>query len=361
MMDAFLSLLFQVYVYLKSARSLAAGFVERRTSLMTSTRHVIALIFAVLSVSLADRASGQAAPSVSEYRGTCDASAAVSMGNGHFIVANDEDNLLRVYRFISPDPVRTYDLDSFAKADPDKPEMDIEGAAKVGSRIYWITSHGANRNAKYRPGRRRFLATDIGFKDGRPEVTPVGHAYADLLDDLIESAQLKKYSLGAAAEIAPKDEGGLNIEGLAATPGGALLIGFRNPIPGGNALIVTINNPSDVIQGKIPVIGPVVELPLGGLGIRSIERNGESYLIVAGPHSGKGDFRLFRWQGPLGTAKLTPVPAPKFEDLNPEALFVSSKGRVVILSDDGGKKIDGVDCKDLPVEEQRFRARTISP
>jgi len=281
------------------------------------------------------------------------------MGNDHFIVANDEDNSLRIYRLGYPDPVMAYSLDSFAKVDPEKPEMDIEAAARIGNRVYWITSHGANKNAKDRPGRRRFLATDISFKDGEPEVTPVGLAYADLLDDMNASSQLKKYRLDDAAGIAPKDEGGLNIEGLAETPTGALLIGFRNPIPGGNALIVTINNPGDVVQGKKPEIGPVLELPLGGLGIRSIERNGDIYLIVAGPYEGNGTFRLFRWQGPSGTAKPIPVLTLDFGDLNPEALFISAKGGTHILSDDGGREINGVDCKDSPVEEHRFRAITI--
>ena len=337
------------------------GFKKGRRSLILSPRHLAGFLFAALASSLAGCAPVQAEPPVSEYRGTCDASAAVSMGDGHFIVANDEDNSLRVYRLGYPDPVMAYSLDAFAKVDPEKPEMDIEAAARIGSRVYWITSHGANRNAKFRPGRQRFFATDIGFKDGRPVITPVGVAYTGLLDAMAGARQLQKYRLDEAAWIAPKDEGGLNIEGLAEAPGGALLIGFRNPIPGGNALIVTLDNPGEVIQGKKPAIGPVAELPLGGNGIRSIERNGDHYLIVAGPRNGDGDFRLFRWQGPGGRPKPVPVPAPDFGDLCPEALFVSAKGRVYILSDDGGKEINGVDCKDLPVAERRFRAKAIKP
>jgi hypothetical protein len=308
--------------------------------------------------------SPQAAPAVSEYRGTCDASAAVSIGHNYFIVANDEENGLRVYRLGHPNAVMSYSLDDFASANAKRPEMDIEAAAKIGNRIYWITSHGANKNAKYRPGRRRFLATDIGFKDGQPVVIPVGRAYTSLFDDLADAAKLKKYDLNNAAEIAPKDEGGINIEGLAATPQGALLIGFRNPIPGGNALVVTIDNPGEIIQGTKPKIGPVHELSLNGLGIRSIERHGDSYLIVAGQHDGNKNSRLFRWRGTSTTATPpppTPIPALEFGDLNPEALFVSSKGQIYILSDDGGKEINGTMCKDAPVEERSFRVKVITP
>ena len=39
--------------------------------------------------------------------------------------------------------------------------------------------------------------------------------------------------LADAALLPPKEPGGFNIEALAATPGGKLLIGLRNPVPAG--------------------------------------------------------------------------------------------------------------------------------
>jgi hypothetical protein len=48
---------------------------------------------------------------------------------------------------------------------------------------------------------------------------------------MFQDEQLKDYELEKAEKLAPKEEGGLNIEGLTATPNGELLIGFRNPIP----------------------------------------------------------------------------------------------------------------------------------
>lgn len=306
-------------------------------------------------------AANRAQPPTSEYRETCDASAAVSLGPDHFIVANDEDNQLRVYRFGSADPVARIGLSEFAQVEPYYPELDIEAAAKIGNRIYWITSHGANRTGKYRPSRRRFFATDIVVRDGKPAVEPVGIAYADLLDALTAAGRLKGYALGNAAEAAPKDDGGLNIEGLAATPDGALLIGFRNPIPNGKALIVTMSNPAEVIRGGKPAIGAVRELPLGGLGIRAMERVGDQYLIVAGPSGVDGSFRVFRWLGPSKSAAPTPVPGVDLEGLNPEALFVTPDGRIHILSDDGAKELNGAPCKDLEPEKRRFRATVITP
>lgn len=41
----------------------------------------------------------------------CDASAAVSIGNNRFIVANDEDNLFRIYDLNRPDNFPVYEMD----------------------------------------------------------------------------------------------------------------------------------------------------------------------------------------------------------------------------------------------------------
>jgi hypothetical protein len=48
-------------------------------------------------------------------------------------------------------------------------------------------------------------------------------------------------------------------------------------------------------------------------------------------------------------------------DLRPEALFATpGSKRVQLLSDDGGIKFGGVECKKLPAGHQRFRSLTIT-
>src|SRR5438094_602992 len=80
-------------------------------------------------------------------------------------------------------------------------------------------------------------------------------------------------------------DGALSIEGLASTPDGALLIGFRNPITDdGKALVARLKNPDQVVAGQPAEFGKPITLDLGGLGIRSMERRGDEYLIVAGRH-----------------------------------------------------------------------------
>ena len=102
-------------------------------------------------------------------------------------------------------------------------------------------------------------------------VSPVGLPYTRLLDDLVQAPDLAKYDLEGASKKAPEDKDGLNIEALAATPQGTLMIGFRNPIPDGKALIVPLDNPQQVVAGERAKLGPPIELSLKGLGIRSIE------------------------------------------------------------------------------------------
>lgn len=297
------------------------------------------------------------AQEIATYEGPCDASAAVALDADRFVVGNDENSILHIYRRGQPAPGATVDLTRFLDVRKSQ-EADIEAAAVIGTRAYWITSHGRNSAGKARPSRQRIFATDLRPGSAVP-IEPVGKPYTQLLRDLEETESLKPYRLGDAARLAAEAPGGLNIEGLAATPDGKLLIGLRNPIPGQRALIVPLDNPAEVIEGKRAKLGAPVELDLGGRGIRSIELVGADYLIVAGPAADVGTFALFRWSGRPGDAA-TPLPAAKFGTLRPEAMFaVPQSARVQLLSDDGGVRLAGVECKALPMPRQSFRSLTI--
>ncbi len=188
------------------------------------------------------------------YRGMCDASAAAAIGPDLFVVANDERNQLKVYRRGAPAEVDEIDLSDFLSTKVDK-ESDLEGAATIGERIYWISSHGRNKKGKFQERRHRFFATEL--RDG--SLVPVGKPYTKLLDDMIAAPQLRQYGLAAASEKMPEETGAFNIEGLAATPDGGLLIGLRNPAP----LVIPLLNPAQVIQGAAAQLGEAVKLDLG--------------------------------------------------------------------------------------------------
>ncbi|MCU0787450.1 MAG: DUF3616 domain-containing protein, partial [Verrucomicrobia bacterium] len=92
-------------------------------------------------------AAGAESGPLRTFRGLCDASGGVDAGDGCFWVAGDEDNVLRLYDPAAGDqPVRTLALDSFLAVQAKSPEADIEGAARMGDIVYWITSHGRNKD-----------------------------------------------------------------------------------------------------------------------------------------------------------------------------------------------------------------------
>jgi hypothetical protein len=310
---------------------------------------------ALLAVTIA---TPTAAQQISTFNGPCDASAAVALDASHFIVANDENNTLRIYRQGQPAPVASLNLTNFLGTADE--ESDIEGAAAIGSRIFWITSHGRNSKGKARPARQRFFATEI-VPGQPPTVKPIGQAYANLLRDLLAAESLKPYRLEEAARRPPEADGGLNIEGLAATADGKLLIGLRNPLPQQRALIIPLDNPDEVIAGHSAHFGEPILLDLGQRGIRSIERIGKGYLIVAGPTGDNGRFALFRWSGARGDAP-SPISAVDLKDLRPEALLTIPDGnRVQLLSDDGGVVNSGIECKKMPAADQTFRSLNLVP
>lgn len=308
-----------------------------------------------------------------QHHGICDASGAVALDKNRFIVANDEDNLLRVYSAEdSGKPQKIIDINNYFNNNPKQKEVDIEAATELNGLIYWLTSHGRNKDRERKPQRHQFFANQI-TKSGKDILKQEGNSYTQLVfKDMFQNEQLKKYGIEQAEKLAPKDKGGLNIEGLTATPKGELLIGFRNPIPGGKALVLPLNNPLDLIKKKQSEVkasfGKVIELDLGGLGIRSIEywQAYKVYFIIAGAYDGSEDFALYWWSGNCQDSpkkiELTNLPS----DFRPEAVlfYPKRKNQLQILSDDGTIiRTDGKQCKDIPDEnhpEKYFRSLWIT-
>lgn len=299
------------------------------------------------------------AAEVIKYSGPCDASAAVALDGEHFVVGNDENNTLHVYRRGQAQAVGALNLSKFLDTRTDR-EADIEGAASIGTRTYWITSHARDSSGKVRQDRHRFFATEV-LPGQPPSLRSVGKPYMQLLRDIGVAAALKPYSLNDASRLAAEAEGGLNIEGLAATPDGKLLIGLRSPLAHQRALVIPLENPAELIEGKRAKFGTPIELDLDRRGIRSMALIGSGYLIVAGPTADRGSFALYRWSGRAGEAA-TPVAGVDLGNLRPEAAFaISQTGQVQLLSDDGGVMTGGVECKKLPSARQTFRGRVVTP
>jgi hypothetical protein len=308
-------------------------------------------------------AAAQAAPArIETFRGMCDASAVVALSDDLFVVGDDEDSVLRVFSRSRPGlAMHRYNTSAFLGFRSDD-EADFEGAARVGDRIFWITSHGNNRRGKEQESRQRLFAITVRTNGNAIVMAPVGQPYTRLLDDLLAEPRLRPFRLSASLALPPKTPGALNIEGLAATPEGHLLIGFRNPVPQGEALLVPLLNPNEVTQGKRAQFGDPMRLNLGGYGVRSIERWRDGYLIIGGSVDGKGKSRLYHWDGSSTTPRL--LRDVDFAGLNPEAISVIENGpapELLVVSDDGTRKVNGVECKKLPDPTQRtFRTATIT-
>ncbi len=288
----------------------------------------------------------------------CDASGAVALDHQHFVVADDEQNVLSIYRSdTNGAAIHTCDINNYFTPNDGK-EVDLEGSTILDGLVFWITSHGANRQGENRPKRHQFFATKINSSTG--QIAQVGHSYTQLLDDLKSDERCQKYDFKAAAKIAPKEPGGLNIEGLATTPQQDLLIGFRNPMVDHQALVIKLKNPQDlVLDPKARAqLGKPIELDLGGLGIRSLEYwpGLQQYLIVAGAYDGSDLFALYGWSGDRSSApQRLVVDLPT--DFRPEGivLYPNQPDRVQLISDDGAVVRDGqTACKDLQNSEHKY-------
>ena len=306
-----------------------------------------ALLLLTLAGSLAAAEPNQA---VFQFYGLSDASAAVGLDSQTFVAADDERNVLMLYRVGAARPVGEYDLNGFLRPEAAHPEADMEGAARVGERVYWISSHGRNQDGKLRPSRYRFFATELTREEKDWQVKPVGKYRADLLKMLLREPKLKMLGLDKLTrlddklkkkdreELAPKRKG-LNIEALAAGAAGPLYLGLRNPLHQGRAIVIPLTNPAAVIEGEEAKFDQPLLWDLAGRGIRGMEYNprDRKFYILAGPPGQDRNFALYCWPGELSDQPelvndLKKLPA----DFTPESLvFFPGQAAVLLLSDDG--------------------------
>jgi len=321
------------------------------------------------------------------HTGMSDASAAVPLDGGLFLVADDEQNTLRVYRADGEGgPVDTIPWDAQLGIAPDdpRPEADLEGGTRLDGHVYWISSHGRNKSGKWRPNRHRFFAMTVKVTERGIVAEPFGRPCSRLALALAAQPSLRELGLdravGAGVRDAPDlapNRNGISIEGLAASADGtSLLIGFANPLIEGKALIVPLLNPAPVlVEDADPEFGEPILLRLTdgskddprALGIRSIEyseRHG-GYLIAAVASDGSRSAALFRWSGSaedeperLGEATAR-IRKPK--RFTPEALIVYPAGDPVqLLSDDGSRKMkvgSPAECEADRFDNGRCRAK----
>lgn len=250
--------------------------------------------------------------------GLADASAAYGVGDGHFLVADDDSNAIRLYGPTFGEPVAEFDFSSEIGHVTDR-TFDLEAAARIDDTIYWVGSLGNSRSGNVWPHRDFILGTEVSGSGAATALTFAGEA-TGFRDALVAWDQSDAHGVGAGAfqfERATADgysaEGpnSLNLEGAAIAPDGTRLwLGFRSPLvpvaqdlatdpAGDQALVIAIDDIASVIDGSAEIIvSGFFTLDLEGRAIRDItETQDGGYLIAAGSADDAGNFAIFGWTG----------------------------------------------------------------
>jgi len=176
-----------------------------------------------------------------------------------------------------------------------------EGITCDGTYFYIV---GSQANPKR--GERNAIAR-FAFDHNTQSVKSAG-----VIGNLREWLLSRVADLRGAGEMKGRQEGGLNIEGIAWDPERKrLLLGLRSPIINGQALIVPIKlgDPSGPFSADNLQLedASAIQLSLGGSGIRDIQYDNKlkSFLLISGApeNEEKGDFILWQWDGNSGNSQ----------------------------------------------------------
>jgi hypothetical protein len=256
------------------------------------------------------------------------------------LVADDETSLVRAYRGeVGGAPIAEHDVARWIELDERHPEPDLEAAARIGDRVYWITSHGRNKKRKPRPGRHRFLALAVDPAAVERAPTGIGRAYRDLSAALLADPVFVRLGIEGTA----RDR--VEIEGLSAVEN-ALWIGLRSPqvtvagSPPPRAVVVPLLNAAAVVErGEEPRFEAPLLWDLGGLGVRDMVHSDfhRATFVLAGAAEDRREFALYRWSERREDAPALVRPlGSEMPSFNPEAIVASPGGpRLLLLSDDG--------------------------
>lgn len=138
------------------------------------------------------------------------------------------------------------------------------------------------------------------------------------------------------------------------------MLGLRDPKADDNSVIVTINNPDEVFEGKLPQFGDPIMLDLQGGGIRALSYDPVlgAFLIVneIEDESGEKTSRMWRWTGnPAVAPELLQLPGlinmNNVESI--DSVKLAGKNRLLIMSDDGDPK-ENIPAKYLVLDYEQL-------
>lgn len=278
-------------------------------------------------------------PEFRTLSGLYEPSAIQQLPDGRFLVLEDEKE--HPFSLVAIGPNGAVSGTPLRQKPQDLPKLnDLEGITLDRSgHVYAITSHSRDGDGDEKASRERLLRFRIeGDRAVAPEVSSAP-----------KPALLAAHPvLAAAAKIRDvKAGGGLNIEALDLSPDSQrLLIGFRSPLLGNQAIVACIENPAAIFEtGEVPRISARLEtLDLGGNGIRGMSWFPclDGYLVIGGPVAREPvQFQLWFWSGRPG-APTRPVMIPGLPGLErAEGIcpaVIDGRQRIVVVSDDGNRK-----------------------
>ena len=187
----------------RALRNLARETLNRRFSVSGNEWGCLSSI-ATITLVLVITLSACAAVSATEFslsttqvlfEGALDGSAGADVGGGFFVSATDENNKLRLYEVKGGPPRKTLDVgvDAAVKSAlglKKVKECDFEGAAKIGDLIFWIGSHGRDKDAKKKRERQVLLATKLTGVGKHAKLEIAGGVYTQLMRDFLKDPAL---------------------------------------------------------------------------------------------------------------------------------------------------------------------------
>lgn len=297
------------------------------------------LAAALVGLAGAAQAAGARIESAEVREGLCDASGAVALPEGsfgdRFLMVDNAANFVRVFAVGDPDGGAARPGLPLQAPEDARRSLDIEAATWLDGEALFVGSLSRDDDGAPDPDRWHFMSISVdGQADGAPRLRTGGSsarllAGLAMLDGDLAAAIGDRNSPDAG--LAPEKEG-INLEGMSVTADGAsLFLGFRNPVPAGQSLLVKLLNPTAVLfLDAEPEFETPVRLDLGGLGIRSMEWSPAAgvYFIVAGPAGDDGPFDIYRWTEGGDTE---PVPGARaalatLDGFAPEGLVIDQSG-----------------------------------
>jgi hypothetical protein len=273
--------------------------------------------------------------------GIYEPSAIQQLPDGRFLVAEDEKEfpfaLVTLHADGSASSVPLQLVDDAAGGVGKLADLEALSGDAAGN-VYAITSHSRNSRGEEKKSREKLLRVRV---EGDRMVSPVAVTG-------LKAALAAAHPVLAQAAAIPdvKNDGGLNIEAMEMAPDGQrLLIGFRSPLLGGQAILASLDNPAAAFDGAEPRISPsLVTLDCGGHGLRALSWIPalDGYLLVSGPVAQEQvQFHLWFWRGKAGEP---PRPAsvadlPGFEHAEGiSPAIVAGAPKIMVVSDDGSRE-----------------------